>query len=25
VEDIHSIPVLATAVGGVFTHRLSGF
>jgi hypothetical protein len=25
VEDIHSIPVLATAVGGVFTHRQSGF
>jgi hypothetical protein len=25
VEDIHRIPVLATAVGGVFTHRQSGF
>ncbi|MGB6584024.1 MAG: amidohydrolase [Streptosporangiaceae bacterium] len=25
VQDIHSIPVLATAVGGVFTHRQSGF
>ena len=25
VEDIHSIQVLATAVGGVFTHRQSGF
>ena len=25
VEDIHSIPVHATAVGGVFTHRQSGF
>jgi len=25
VEDIHSIPVLATAVGGVFTHHQSGF
>jgi len=25
VEEIGSIPVLATAVGGVFTHRQSGF
>jgi hypothetical protein len=25
VQDIHSIPVLATAVGAVFTHRQSGF
>ncbi|MEV5082931.1 amidohydrolase [Streptomyces sp. NPDC056159] len=25
VEEIHAIPVLATAVGGVFTHRASGF
>jgi predicted amidohydrolase YtcJ len=25
VAEIHSIPVLATAVGGVFTHRQSGF
>jgi hypothetical protein len=25
VEEIHSIPVLATVMGGVFTHRQSGF